>query len=261
MGVDALISNFATLFPELNKIVGAGFLIFVRMLGLMRFAPLLNRKEIPVIVKLAFAFMFTVLLVQVLKPPVPPADASIIFSVAMNYICGALIGYITYCIISTVEAAGDMINMQMGMSSAMVLDPTTSAQVSIVGKFIGLFGLLIFMEIGGVYWVLDAFQRSFEIYPVYGAAIPLEKIVNTDYLMQITSNILYIGLQFASPVLLATMGQDIILGIISKTAPQINVFQLSFLFKPVFGTAILLWILPIIHGIITDYFISFSHIF
>ena len=69
------------------------------------------------------------------------------------------------------------------------------------------------------------------------------------------------GLQIASPVLLATMGQDIILGVISKTAPQINVFQLSFLFKPVFGVAILMWIMPILIDIINDYFTSFSNIF
>ena len=69
------------------------------------------------------------------------------------------------------------------------------------------------------------------------------------------------GLQIASPVLLATLGQDIILGVISKTAPQVNVFQLSFLFKPVLGAAILVWIMPMLINIITDYFISYSKIF
>ena len=87
------------------------------------------------------------------------------------------------------------------------------------------------------------------------------KIVNMDYLIQMTSNVLYMGLQIASPILLATLGQDIILGVISKTAPQVNVFQLSFLFKPVFGAAILVWILPMLINIISDYFQSYSNIF
>ena len=69
------------------------------------------------------------------------------------------------------------------------------------------------------------------------------------------------GLQIASPVLLATLGQDIILGVISKTAPQVNVFQLSFLFKPVVGAAILVWIMPMLVNIINDYFLSFANIF
>mgnify|MGYP002731270686 FL=1 len=82
-----------------------------------------------------------------------------------------------------------------------------------------------------------------------------------EYLIKMTSNVLYMGLQVASPVLLATLGQDIILGVISKTAPQVNVFQLSFLFKPVFGAAILVWIMPMLLNIISDYFLSYANIF
>ena len=76
-----------------------------------------------------------------------------------------------------------------------------------------------------------------------------------------SSNVLYMGLQIASPVLLATLGQDIILGVISKTAPQVNVFQLSFLFKPVLGAAIMVWILPMLMNVISDYFLSYANIF
>ena len=81
-----------------------------------------------------------------------------------------------------------------------------------------------------------------------------------DYIIKLSSNVLYMGLQIASPILLATLGQDIILGVISKTAPQVNVFQLSFLFKPVLGSAIMVWILPMLVNIISDYFLSYSKI-
>ena len=91
--------------------------------------------------------------------------------------------------------------------------------------------------------------------------MPLDKIVNIDYLVLITSNIFLVGMQIAAPVLLATLGQDIILGTISKTAPQVNVFQMSFLFKPVLGALILTWILPMLMEVITDYITSFSSIF
>lgn len=259
--IEEIVNSIPKFFPVINTALGAGFLILMRILGLMRFCPLLNRKEIPSMVKIAFAIMFTVILVPILKPGLPPTDISIMYLIFINYTAGALIGFITYCILATVEAGGDMINTQMGMSSAMVLDPTSSQQVSIMGKFLGLMGLIIFINLGGVYWVLNALIRSFEIFPVYATSIPLEKIINTDYLVKITSNILYIGLQFASPILLATLGQDIILGIISKTAPQINVFQLSFLFKPVMGAFLLTILLPMLFGVVNDYFLSFANIF
>ena len=154
-----------------------------------------------------------------------------------------------------------MINTQMGLSSAMVLDPTTRAQTSIIGNLFTLAGVIIFMAIGGLYWLIDAFIRSFEIFPMYGTSVPLDKIVNMDYLILITSNVFLVGMQIAAPVLLATLGQDIILGTISKTAPQVNVFQMSFLFKPILGALILTWILPMLMEVITEYITSFSNIF
>ena len=116
------------------------------------------------------------------------------------------------------------------------------------------------MQLGGVYWLLNALIHSFSVFPLDGTAIHLSQLVNMDYLIDMSSNVLYMGLQIASPILLATLGQDIILGVISKTAPQVNVFQLSFLFKPVLGAAIMIWILPMLINIITDYFMSYSKI-
>ena len=235
--------------------------MFARLLGFIRFAPVFNRKEIAGIVKLAFAFILTMIITPLLEPAMPPSNISPILLLLLNFAAGAIIGYIAQLLIQAIEAGGDMINTQMGLSSAMVMDPSTNSQTSILSRVITLLGLIIFMEIGGFYWMINALVRSFELFPIYAGSIPLEKIINLDYLVTTTSNVLYVGLQIASPVLLATLGQDIILGVISKTAPQVNVFQLSFLFKPVFGAAIMIWILPMLVNVISDFFLSFSSIY
>ena len=259
--MDLFLAQFAKLFPEINLALGAGIMIFSRFLGLMQFAPGFNRKEMPTIARLSFSLMITIVTASVIKVPPFPEHSSMLLCIVLNYMFGALIGYIVNCVIATITAAGDMINTQMGLSSAMVLDPTTRAQTSIIGNLFTLVGVIIFMSIGGLYWLIDAFIRSFDIFPMYGVAIPLEKIINLDYLVLITSYILVVGMQIAAPVLLATLGQDIILGTISKTAPQVNVFQMSFLFKPVMGALILTWILPMLINVISDYISSFSNIF
>ena len=259
--LDVILSEFPKYFPEVNNVLTSGIPIFARVAGLMRTTPFFQRTEIPMIGKVGFALIFTVMLSMFLKPEVPPENFSMIYSIIINFLCGALLGYIVNCIVKAIESGGDMINMQQGVSSATILDPTTSSQISIMGRIFGLLGLIIFIEIGGVYWTFNAFIRSFEIFPIYGTAVPLDQIVNMPYLVKITSNVLYIGLQIASPVLIATLGQDIILGIISKTAPQVNVFQMSFLFKPCLGSAILVVVLPTIFNVISDYFMSFSNIF
>lgn len=259
--IESIIQTFPKYFPEINSAIGGGILIFARILGFVRFAPVLNRKEVPTMVKLSFALILTIILMMTVPVEPVPSGASLFLGIILNVVGGMLIGFIANCIVQAISAAGDMINMQMGLSSAMVLDPTIGAQVSILGSFFGLLAVILFINIGGVYWLINALHRSFDIFPMYAHAIPMDKLINKEYLITLTSNVLYVGLQIASPVLLATLGQDLILGIISKTAPQVNVFQLSFLFKPVLGAAILLWIMPVIINVINDYFLSFARIF
>ena len=246
--MDQIISELMKMFPMMNAYLAAGIFVFARLLGFFRLAPVFNRKEIPSMVKLGLIFLLTIILTSVTKPDVHIIKESFALSILLNVVVGAMIGYIAQLILLAVDAGGDMVNMQMGLSSAMVLDPTTSSQVSIVGKCFQLLGLIIFIQLGGVYWLLTAFIHSFQIFPLDATLIPLQQLVNMDYMVQL------------SPILLATLGQDIILGVISKTAPQVNVFQLSFLFKPVLGAAIMVWILPMLVNIISDYFLSFSKI-
>ena len=260
--MDTIYAELMKLFPTMNTALASGIYVFARVMGFFRLAPVFNKKEIPGMVKICLALLFTFLVTPFLKPEtMAGTQDSFVLSILLNFVVGAIIGYIAQLILLAIDAGADMINMQMGLSSAMVLDPTTSSQVSILTRIISLSGILIFMNIGGVYWLIKAFLRSFEIFPLFATHLPLKELVNMDYLIKMSSNVLYMGLQIASPVLLATLGQDIILGVISKTAPQVNVFQLSFLFKPVFGAAIMVWILPMLLNVISDYFLTYSKIF
>ena len=258
--MENLLTELMKMFPMLNTMLASGIMVFARLLGFVRLAPVFNRKEIPSMVKLCLCFILTIVITPFVKPDSIMIMNSFVLSILLNVVVGALIGYMAQLVVLAVEAGADMINMQMGLSSAMVLDPTTSSQVSILSKIMSLFGILIFINLGGVYWLVRALMRSFEIFPLFATSLPLEQLVNMQYLISMSSNVLYMGLQIASPILLATLGQDIILGVISKTAPQVNVFQLSFLFKPVLGAAIMIWILPMLLNIISDYFLSYSHI-
>lgn len=248
-------------YPQLNAALGAGTLIFGRFLGFIAIAPILSRKDVPMLMKICFSLLVTISFVGILSPEAPPPGISLVLALFLNLAMGALIGLIASFIFTTINAAGDMINMQMGLSASMMFDPNSREQNSVMGKLFGFLATVIFIEIGGLYWLFAAFKKSFEVFPLYATNIPLAKIISSDYLILLTGNVLFIGLQMAAPVLLATLAMDVILGIISKTAPQINVFQLSFLFKPVIGAAIIILVLPTLVNTITEYFISFSHIY
>ena len=259
--MDQLLNEVMKLIPQLNAYFMTGFLIFVRLLGFFRFAPVFCRKEIPALVKIPMAILVTVFIVPIMKPmEVLTQVDSFILSILLNFAVGAIIGYMARLIVIAVDCGAEMINMQMGLTSATTLDPSSSGQVSILSNIIALMGLLIFINLGGVYWLFKALMKSFEIFPIYAVSVPLAKIANMELLIKLSSNTLYMGLQIASPILLATLAQDIILGVISRTAPQVNVFQLSFLFKPVLGAAIMVWILPMLMNVIEQYFLSFANI-
>jgi flagellar biosynthetic protein FliR len=256
-----VITAIAQIFPKANMYLMAGALVFARMIGFFRFSPIFNRKDIPSLVKIPMALIVTISIVPFLSPEKVMTECdSFILSLVLNIVVGAMIGYMAQLITIAIDCGAEMINMQMGLSSATALDPTTSAQVSILTKMISLMGILIFINLGGIYWLFKALVHSFEIFPLYSSQVPLAQLIKMDMLIKMSSNTLYMGLQIASPVLLATLAQDIILGVISRTAPQVNVFQLSFLFKPVLGAAIMVWILPMLMNVIEDYFMSFANI-
>lgn len=255
------------IFEALSKIPGyenyfyAGILLFHRFAGFMLLAPVVSRKDIPKLLKVSFVFLMTITFLPLFQNTPPPADFSFFLGIVLNFVFGILIGFMARVIFETVVAAGEMANMQMGMQSSMMFDSSSGKQVSVIGKFFMHLGSVIFVHIGGLYWIFLAFLRGFEIFPLYGITIPLQEIVNLNYMIYLTGNVLFIGLQMASPIVITTLCQDLILGIISKVAPQINVFQLSFLFKPVIGTLILLIILPLMANTIVEYFHYYSQIY
>ncbi len=258
---------FEEIFSELEKIPNyenylyAGILMFPRFLGFIIIAPALSRKEVPHLVKLAFAIMLTVIFLGNFENVAPPPETSFFLAILLNFIFGLLIGFIALTIFETIRAAGEMVNMQMGMQSSIMFDQNSKSQTSIMGRFFMHLGTVIFIHIGGLFWIFLAFKRGFDIFPLYGTSIPLQEIVNLDYMIYLTGNILLIGMQIASPVIITTLCQDLILGIISKTAPQVNVFQLSFLFKPLVGSIIMLITLPLVVSSIIDYFHYFARIY
>lgn len=247
--------------PNFENYLFAGLLIFPRFLGFMLMAPAFSRKDVPSLAKLGFALMMTLWFLGSFKDVPPPAEVSYMLAIVLNFVFGLVIGFVANVIFQTVVVAGEMVNMQMGLQSAVMFDQNARGQTSVMGKFFMHFGTIIFINIGGLFWIFLAFQRGFDVFPIYGTSIPMAEVISMKYLVFLTGNMLFIGLQMASPVVITTLCQDIILGVISKTAPQVNVFQLSFLFKPLLGSTIMIIILPLLINTIIDYFYRYAKIY
>ena len=102
--LDAIINEFPKYFPEVNNIITAGIPVFARVAGQMRTTPFLQSSEIPMIAKVGFSLIFTIILSMLLRPAPPSGEVSMVYSIIINYLCGALIGFIVNCIVKVVES-------------------------------------------------------------------------------------------------------------------------------------------------------------
>jgi flagellar biosynthetic protein FliR len=237
------------------------FLIFVRMMGFIGMAPVLRRKEVQPMMKVCIGLILTTVMIGIVDHGTMPKDVPFFYLLFINITVGIFIGLIARMIFSTVQAAGDMANNQMALSSASVFDPGSRVQTSIVGRITGMLAIVVFIHVGGMYWLISAMQRSFELFPIFNPQPNLVEAVQLEYWILISANIIFVGFQMVGPVIITTLSIDIILGVISKTAPQINVFQLSFVFKPMVGSMVLLATLPQFYRILELYFLEYALIY
>ena len=275
MDFELALQSFHRLHQEFGPMLDMGLLVFCRLLSFFFFAPIFNRKDMPFIIRLAMALILTTILVWIiphnglvggtLPNPTPSysqgQEGMFVLQIMVNIAIGALIGFIADTITKAVYSAGSMMNNQIGLSSALIFDPSSRQQVMVLDRLFGFIVTILFIHIGGLYWLIQAIRRSFEVFPLYTINPNIPEAINMDYLITISGNTLVVATELVAPVIVITMAVDIILGIVNRTAQQMPVFQLSFALKPAIGIAVLLLTLPIFLNAMANFLEDFSRIF
>ena len=128
-------------------------------------------------------------------------------------------------VFAAVELAGDMIGMQMGLSMATFIDPQNSTQTPIVGSFLAIVASLILLAINGHLLMIAALVDSFQSIPI--SAQP-QLALSIEHLVALGGEIFRIGLHLALPVLATLLVLNMAMGVLSRAAPQINIFAVGF---------------------------------
>lgn len=220
-------------------------LILGRMAGVFLQAPIFNSRSIPFMLKTAFAVWVSILLwfvtpiYQNLPASLPLFILSMVFEVAIGFV----IGFITNVIFLAIQAGGEIMDMQMGLSVATALDPVFGAVISVVGRLAFFTALIIFITLDGHHLILSAFHQSF-------TALPVGKFANfasphlAMQIIELGSTLWLTAIKLAAPVVLLIFLSDFSFGIVSRVAPQVNVFMLGFQVKPSLGLLGFLMSLP-----------------
>lgn len=267
---DLMLQGVGRMLGEHGAMLDYGLLVFARVLGFLVMAPVFNRRDIAFNIKLAFAVILTCMLL--FHIPIDAAHSPMRFTqngnlgpfvllLGVNATVGALLGFIADMILRAVFSAGSMMNNQIGLSSAMVFDPSSRAQVMLLERLFGFLGTLAFLHIGGVYWLVLALKRSFTVFPLLAINPDIVGQINISYLITVSGNVLTIATILAAPILVVTLAIDVILGIVNRTAQQIPVFQLSFALKPCIGVAVFLATLPLFMQVMMNFLSQYASFF
>ncbi|MHB1618452.1 MAG: flagellar biosynthetic protein FliR [Sulfuricella sp.] len=228
---------------QLSAWLGAFIWPFFRILALVGSAPILGNPSIPVRVKVGLAVVLTLVLAPTLgsMPAVEPGSAIGLLILAQQIVIGVAIGFTMRIIFTAVEMAGNIAGMQMGLGFASFFDPQNAAQSPVVGQFLGLLATLLFLALNGHLYMIEVLAQSFQALPV--APQPFSA-AGWRALAGWGGEIFLAGLLLSMPIMAALLITNLALGIMTRAAPQLNVFSVGFPITLAAGFVVLAIALP-----------------
>lgn len=215
-------------------------LIFCRIASLIYTAPFFSLSGVPKRTKIGFSMVISYLLYTVIpKTPVMEYDTVIGYAVLVmkEVIAGLLLGYACNICTTVVGFAGRIIDMEIGLSMASLMDPATKENLSITGALYQ-YAVTLMLIITGMYqYILKALVESFTLIPVTGALFVPEKLLSV--MLKFLADYVLMGFRICLPVFAVMIILNAILGILTKVAPQMNMFSVGIQMKVFVGLIVL----------------------
>lgn len=212
---------------EINAWIAGLLWPLTRILGLIAAAPLFGNKGVPVSVKVSLG----VLLATVIAPTVPaipaadPTSWAGLLILVKELLIGVAMGFSMRIVFAAIEYAGEVASQTMGLGFATFFDPNSQGRSSAVGQFMALVSTMAFLAVNAHLVLLAALAESFVALPItstpFSGNAPLE-------LVRWGGRIFSAGLQLSLPIVAALLITNVALGILTRAAPQLNIFGIGF---------------------------------
>jgi flagellar biosynthetic protein FliR len=216
---------------------------FTRILALIASSPVLGNKQIPARVKIGLALLLTVIIAPTIDTPpnIEVASALGLIVLLQQIMAGLAIGFSMLLIFSAVEMCGELVGMQMGLGFASFYDPINASYTPVVAQFLGTIATLAFLGMDGHLYMLEALADSFHTFPI-STVLPQKAALHT--LVALGGGIFSNALQLSLPVIGALLITNLALAVLTRSAPQLNIFQIGFPITLAVGFAALLLTMP-----------------
>jgi len=233
-------------------------LVLIRVSAIFIISPIFGRKQIPSLFKIGLSFIIALIITPLINFD-QIEKYNDIFSycgiVLLEFITGLIIGFIAYIIFSSLYIAGQLIDMQIGFGMVSILDPNSNIQLPVMANFYSMIALTIFLIADGHHMIISSLFYSYKVIPI-GQSIIDEAVLRNFVL--IFSDVFALGFKIAMPVIATILITDIGLGILSKSAPQMNVFVVGMPIKIFIGIVIVVISMPMF-GVVVNQMINMMY--
>lgn len=204
-----------------------GFLfVFVRLAAMLTTAPLLSHRSVPVTHRAGLALLLALVLVPVIGNATPVVDnlVALVFALAGEALIGAAIGVVAGFVIAAVQSAGEVLGFQMGLGLGAIYDATMGQQVTVVTRLFDVLGLMLFLALDGHHVMVSAVAASFHrLRPgaaMAGAALGGGVVV-------LGGKVIRSALEVAAPLVGVMFVVNVVLVLLSRVAPHLNIFAVG----------------------------------
>lgn len=212
---------------QIDTWIAAFIFPLARILAFIAAAPLWSTGGIPKRTRLIMAIAITVAITPSLPamPVVQPASLAGLWIMLQQILIGIGMGFAARIVFAAFDMAGEFIGFQMGLGFATFFDPMSSSQTPVIAEFIGLISLLLFLSMNGHLLYFATLAQSFSAIPVSATPLGAGSWLN---LANLGFKIFSAGLLLSLPVIVALMITNVALAVLTRAAPQLNIFALGF---------------------------------
>ncbi len=214
-------------------------LIVVRIMSFIFVCPFFGGNQTPNPVKIGYGLLLSILLYGAV--PFYPPDYNTVVGytviVLKEAMVGLLIGFAVTLCEQIAAFAGTVVDMQVGLSMVSLMDPATNQQVTITGSIYSQYLTIALLVTGMYQYILRALVDSFTLVPINGAVINSDKLLVV--LLNFMKDYIIIGFRICLPIFIITFITNVVLGVLAKVSPQMNMFSVGIQIKIIVGLVIM----------------------
>jgi type III secretion protein T len=211
----------------------ASAIAMARMMGLVLVLPAFTRLGVTGIIRAGISIALSLPLVPFIALTVAPEQVPIMQIagyLAKEVVAGVVLGLFLGVPLWAAEVAGEIMDVQRGVTFGDIADPTSGGSNNVTGNFFSLLVVALFFASGGLQFTMKTLYASYEIWPVT-STLPIFAPGTGQMFLELLDDLFGLGFLLVSPIVIAFLLTDLSLAFVARAAPQMNIFVLSLAVK------------------------------